>query len=319
MSWTIRSFSDCSAHSNRSLFSPSRNSKTFIFSIRHTPYPKMMKFLSFVLLALFASNASADSTGNRPCPGGYAHGSQMEVGRYWYECKDSQMVPKGCLAEDGHRVNIDSTFDTARNRMQCVLGSDGFLTVTYKACVLNGAEHDIGSQWDDGTAFFTCVKEGNNLHVITLGCVDQGRPLKLDERVAKGEFLYQCKKSQDGTPRLNKAGCVFEGRKYTIGESFQGSTMWYTCTDSGSKVVGCMHESHQMQDGDYYTQNDVSYACNVVSGDAHFVPTNCVAQENGSTIQKKIGCFWIEGGYEYTCKQEGDRLVKAQVRRVAKK
>jgi len=99
----------------------------------------MMKlFLSFLLVAAFASITFAESSGMRQCPGGYSHGTQMDIGRYWYECRDGQVIPKGCLAEDGHRVEIDATFDNAKYRMQCVLGSDGFLTVVYKACMLQG-------------------------------------------------------------------------------------------------------------------------------------------------------------------------------------
>lgn len=272
----------------------------------------MMKLFSIVLLAaLCASNAYADGSGNRQCPGGYSHGSQMEVGRYWYECKDGQMMPKGCLAEDGHRVDLDATYDTKNFRMQCVLGSDGFLTVTYKACMLEGSSHDVGSQWDDGTTFYNCVQEGNNLRVNTLGCVDQGRPLKLEERVAKGDFLYQCKKASDGTPRMNKVGCVHEGRKYTIGETFDGPKAWYTCTDNGAKVVGCMYESHEMKDGDYFDKDGITYACKVTDT-AEFVPFSCKANINGASIAKKIGCFWNEGDFEYTCKPEGKDLIRAQ-------
>jgi len=155
-----------------------------------------MKFISCLLVAAFYAGATfAESSGMKPCPGGYSHGTQMDIGRYWYECKDGQVVPKGCLTESNNRIDLDSTFDTAKYRMQCVLGSDGFLTVVYKACMLQGGSHDVGSQWDDGIAYFTCVKEGENVRVITLGCVDGGRPMKLDERVAKGDFIFQCKKS----------------------------------------------------------------------------------------------------------------------------
>jgi len=146
------------------------------------------------LVAAFACAIADESSGNRKCPGGYSHGTQMDIGRYWYECRDGQVVPKGCLAEDGHRVDVDATFDTKSYRMQCLVGQDGFLSVVYKACMLQGAEHDVGSQWDDGVAYFTCVKEGDNVRVITLGCVDQGKPMKLDDRVAKGDFVFSMQK-----------------------------------------------------------------------------------------------------------------------------
>lgn len=269
-----------------------------------------MNFYVLLVAALFAGTVSA---GNRQCPGGYAHGSQMDVGRYWYECKDGQMVPKGCLAEDGHRVETGSTFDTKEYRMQCVMGSDGFLTVMYKACMFQGGEHDVGSQWDDGTAFYTCVKDGNNVRVTMLGCVDQGRPMKFDERVAKGEFMYQCQKSTDGSPKMNKVGCVHEGRKFNIGEPFEGPKYWYTCTDTGSKVVGCMYESHRMQDGDHFTRDDMMYACKVTADSASLEPFACLANENGASIERRVGCFWVEGDFEYTCKAAGPDSKVARV------
>jgi len=270
----------------------------------------MMKFFSFFLIAAsYASNTFADeSSGTRSCPGGYAHGTQTEIGRYWYECRDGQVIPKGCLADDGHRVAIDATFDTNEYRMQCVLDKDGFLSMTYKACMLKGSEHDVGSQWDDGVAFYTCVQEGNNVRVIKLGCVDQGRPIKLEERVAKGDFIYQCKQATDGTPRMDKVGCVQNGRKYNIGETFEGEKVWYTCTASGSKIVGCMYESHRLQEGDHFTKDDLMYSCKVNDEKTDLVPFACMAkQESGASIERRMGCFWIEGSgsnaFEYTCKE----------------
>jgi len=275
----------------------------------------MMKLISLFLVAASASTIFADeSSGNRKCPGGYSHGTQMDIGKYWYECRDGQVVPKGCLADDGHRVDLDSTFDTKQYRMKCVLGSDGFLTVNYKACMLQGAEHDVGSQWDDGVAYFTCVKEGENVRVITLGCVDQGKPMKLDDRVAKGDFIYQCKKSTDGTPKMNKVGCVQDGKKYNIGETFEGPKFWYTCTDSGAKIVGCMYESHRLSSGDHFTKDDMMYTCKVDGENTDFVPFACLQrEESGVSIDRKVGCFWVEGhgseAFEYTCKVDSNNKV----------
>jgi len=275
----------------------------------------MWNFFSFVLIAAYcASNVVADS---RQCPGGYDDGAQMEMGKYWYECRDAQMVPKGCLSEDGRRVEIDSTFDTKEFRMQCVLGSDGFLTLNYKACVHSGNGRDIGSQWDDGSAFYTCVREGNNVRVTMLGCVDQGKPLRFDDRVAKGDFMYDCKKSASGTPTLNKAGCVFEGRKYNIGETIEGSKYWYTCTDSGAQVVGCMHAGQKLRDGDHITDTDMMVTCKVTSSGASMEPFACLARDdNGVAIERQVGCFWTEGNNEYTCTVSGGKVAKTLVRSI---
>lgn len=274
----------------------------------------MMKLISLFLVAALASTFADESSGNRKCPGGYSHGTQMDIGRYWYECRDGTVEPKGCLAEDGHRVEIGATFDTKQYRMQCIKNGDNFLSVIYKACVFQGTEHDVGSQWDDGVAFFACDKQGDNVKVATLGCVDQGKQIKLDDRVAKGDFIYQCKKATDGTPKMNKVGCVQDGKKFNIGETFEGPKFWYTCTDSGAKIVGCMYESHRLQSGDHFTKDDMMYTCVVNGEQTDFEPFACLQrEENGASIERRVGCSWVEGrgseAFEYTCKVDSNKKV----------
>lgn len=271
----------------------------------------MKSFISLIVVAaIYAANTMADdadlSSGTRPCPGGHAHASQFEVGNYWYECQNGQVVPKGCLSEEKRRIDVGGTYDNKQYRMQCTKDQDGFLTVIYVACIYEGSEHDVGSQWNDGTAFYTCVKDGNNVRVHTLGCVDQGRPMKFDERVAKGDFIYQCRKSTDGTSTLNKVGCVSQGRKYNIGETFDGPKFWYTCTDHGAEIVGCMYESHRLQNGDRFTKDDIMYSCQVTGEGTNYVAYACLQrEESGASIERKVGCSWVEGDHEYTCKEDG--------------
>jgi len=274
-----------------------------------------MKFL--IIISILATSAQRILSDNgKQCAGGYDQGTTMDIGRYWYECRDGQVVPKGCLADDGHRIEVDNTFDTASFRMRCTLNSDGYLSLSYQACIFRGAEHDVGSQWDDGVAYFTCVQESeNDVRVHTLGCVDQGVPLKLEDRVAKNDFIYQCKKSTDGTPRMNKVGCVYDGRKYNIGETYDdGSKFWYTCTDAGSRIVGCMYESHRLHDGDHFTKDDTMYSCKVNDERTEFVPFACVQRdENGAAIERKVDCSWVEGrgseAYQYMCKLDSSNKV----------
>jgi hypothetical protein len=270
-------------------------------------------FTAFLTANAFPSESSGGNRQKRDsCPGGYSDGTQMDIGRYWYQCKNGQVVPKGCLSEDGRRVEIDDTFDTKQFRVKCVMGGDGYLTVTIKSCIHQGSNRDVGDQWDDGTAYYTCVKDGSNVRVAMLGCVNQGNPLKFDDRVAKSDFIYQCKKSTDGTPILNKVGCVFEGRKYNIGDSFDGSKSWYMCSENGAKVVGCLHESHRLETNDRITKSDMVYNCKVNDDSTEFVPYACIMRDGGSTIEKKPGCFWTEDSYEYTCRENGSKLSKVQ-------
>lgn len=289
-------------------------------------------FALFCLISIAASAAvnnpkAGGVDGTSTCPGGYAQGETATIGRYWYECRDGKMEPKGCLDESDQRVDVGATFDTKsqQHRMQCVKGSDGFLTVIYKACLYNGQERDVGAHWDDGAAFYICRKDGpNSMRTTMLGCVDQGRQVQFDDKVAKGDFLYQCKKTSDGTPNLNKAGCVKNGRKLTIGETFEDQKFWYTCTTNGVKTVGCMHDGQRMKEGDRYTVDDIEYKCSVqgeMGDQTEFTPFSCLQRDaGGKTIERHVGCYWQEDQFEYTCKGSADGKIttKVQVRCIYK-
>jgi len=272
-----------------------------------------MEFSLAVLVAVLCiENAFAGG-----CPGGYSDGTQMDIGRYWYECRNGQVIPKGCIVDDGRRISLDETFDSqAYGRAKCVRDGDNFMTIIYVGCLHQGTGRDVGSQWDDGTAFYTCVKDGNNPHVITLGCMDQGRSIKLDDRVAKGDWIYQCKGTSQGTPKLEKAGCVYEGRKYNVGESFEGSKFWYTCTDDGPFIMGCMHDGQRLKDGDNFseTADEIMYTCKMSGVNTKYEPFACMQREdNGAQTERRVGCFWIEGSgsyaYEFTCKDVGNGKI----------
>lgn len=277
---------------------------------------QIVQFCVIFFACAFAAANANDGTGQ--CPGGYEDGTLVDIGEYWYECREAKMVPKGCKSPNGQRVDIAATFDKDDQRMQCVQGADGFLTTVIKACLHNGQERQIGAQWDDGTLSYVCAKNGpNGVLVKKLGCVDAGRNLKFDEKVAKGDFVYQCKQSADGSPHMNVVGCVKDGRKYAIGETFETDRLWYTCTNTGAKCVGCVHDGRRMKDGDRYTDKDVEYRCAVDGENTGLVPFSCIQHdENGVAVERRIGCFWIEGQYEYTCKREnGDKTaVKVQMR-----
>jgi hypothetical protein len=279
----------------------------------------MMQFskIFFALLSALALSANAKPTEDGKCPGGYSPGTKVDIGSYWYECRDGKMIPKGCVT-DGKRADIGGTFDLAETRMQCVLGPDGFLTVVPKSCLQNGQERQVATHWDDGQAFYACVKDGpNNLRVRMLGCVDQGRQIDFDDKVAKGDYSYQCKKGADGKPKMNIVGCVKDNKKYAIGETFETSALWYTCTNSGVKCVGCVHDGNRMKDGDRYTVGDVEYRCAVDGDETAILPFSCIQHDqNGAVVERRIGCHWEEGQYEWTCKRMPDNktAVKVQTR-----
>jgi len=277
--------------------------------------------LNYVVLLLTVSRiAYSEEVGSRYCPGGYQHGNQFEIGRYWYECRDGQVIPKGCLSDNGQRVQVQDTFDTAESRMQCVLDADGYLAILYKSCVKDGREHMVGDQYDDGRIWYQCKKEAAAVRSVPIGCVDDNRQVSFDDKIARGEFVYQCKKTAAGKPEMAVAGCHKDGVKYNIGEMYQSSKLWYTCTDAGSKIIGCVHDGLRLRDGDQFHENNVVYQCTVNGDKTGAVADGCISQENGVVDVKKFGCFWTEGDapyqYEMTCKydKEKNTAVKERTR-----
>lgn len=234
-----------------------------------------------------------------------------------YECKDGQVVPKGCLSDSGHRVEVQDTFDTSEHRMQCVLGSDGYLTILYKSCVANGREREVNDRWDDGQTWYSCQKDGNAVRSVPIGCIHEGRQLAFDDRVAKGDAVYSCKKSVSGKPEMGVTGCAKNGNKFTVGEAAESGKLWYTCTDSGWKPTGCVHGNARLKDGDQFHEGDVLYQCTVNGDKTGPVAAGCLMRENGFEVEKKFDCFWTEGDapyqYEYTCKYDSSRNLALKV------
>jgi len=190
------------------------------------------------------------------------------------------------------------------------------LTLVYKGCSVNGQPKDIGSTWQDGVVIYTCVKDGNNVVIAPSGCVDQGTPAKLDARVAKGDYVYECRKGSDGKPTMNKVGCTYQGQNYNIGQTFNGPTVWYACTDRGPDPVGCMHGGQQMRDGDHYIQGGLALVCKVTGNGAEFEAFACIDDgDTANILDRKVGCFWEEGDFEFTCKDMGgNKLAKVKTR-----
>jgi hypothetical protein len=259
------------------------------------------------------------------CPGGYSDGAQVDLGRYWYECKDGQLMPKGCMTDDGRRIDVWQTYDSNKNyRMQCVSDPSGYLAFSYKSCIYDGSEHAPGEQWDDGKYWYTCTKEGDYLHIAVSGCVDEGRRVNLNEKVTKGSFVYQCKSSVNGTCSMCPVACNKEGREYAIGESFPLGDFWYTCTNSDKsgpisvKAIGCVNNNQRLQDGDRYHKSDVVYECTIREDSAEVRPVGCVQRdESGAEVERRLGCYWTEGPlptqYEMTCKYDATTKLAVKV------
>jgi hypothetical protein len=263
-----------------------------------------------------------EEQGTRRCPGGYAHGTLVDRGHYWYQCTNGQLVPKGCLTENNARIGVLETYDSKNVRLQCVVSSEGYLSFAYKSCISDGRAREVGETWEEGKYWYECKKDntGNGLSTERRGCVDQGRRLNFDERVTKGDFVFVCKEKVDSNPSsaMSTQGCVKDGRNYNLGETFEISDRWYVCSNGGAKCVGCMHNGQRLKNNDRFFVDDVIYEC-MVDGEQNtrIEAYGCIQRENGVVIERKLGCSWVEGQapyqYEFTCKSNSQAKTAVKV------
>jgi len=108
------------------------------------------------------------------CPDGSPNGATIERGRFFYECRNGAILPKGCMSDDLKHLDIGQTSDKKLYRIKCVLNGE-ILSMEPSACLQFGNEHKIDEQWEDQTNFYTCKKEGTALRTINLGCLDRGK------------------------------------------------------------------------------------------------------------------------------------------------
>lgn len=268
-----------------------------------------MRFTCAILLALtsaaFAAPLdNANKDGN--CQGLGANGAVIDSGYVTFLCKDGKLYPKGCVTREQKRVDIGQTVDYRQSRLSCQLNGQ-LPTLVLKACVQNGQEQAFGSTFNDDKATYTCEQGTDEAKVTTIGCVDSGKQVKYDEKVTKEDGVYVCDKSGN---RLVKTGCVNNGRQYSLGDSYDEGTAWFNCTRTGPKASGCISNGKRLNDGDRYFENDVIFECYIEANKPAPRVAGCVQHEGGSTVERKLDCFWVEGQepfqYEYTCKKSGD-------------
>jgi len=225
------------------------------------------------------------------------------------------------MTDDLKRIDIGSTFDKKSYRLTCSLGSDNLLSFEPTACLHQGQEHKVDQEWEDSTNFFTCKRDGKDLRTINSGCVDQGKRVKLNDKITKDDLVMVCNETVNNGARLMPAGCVKEGHEYNVGDSFEVGKFWFTCTRTGrekvvAKSAGCVNNGKRLNDGDRYFENDIIFECRI---DEEPVTTGCVQRdEKGEIVERRLGCTWVEGQepfqYEWACQQDGKSAKKVQVR-----
>jgi len=276
----------------------------------------MAKLCITVLLAvvLYAGNNNLAQGADRSCPGGIADGQDEVRGIYYYKCSAGTRKNGGCVGSDGSKVPVGGTFIYQDSQCRCVEGSDGKLTTEYVGCVEGGQAKPVDTEWVSSSTVYRCVKDSNAASKKVIGCAGEGGKTKIGGLVIKGDDVYTCKEGRSGGADLKKAGCAKQGQAYLVGKTYSGSRVWYVCTDHGAIPMGCMYQGQQMKDGDHYNdyKTNVAQACKVDGANTGFKPFACIGPENVPVVDRRPGCSWSEDGFTYTCKQQGESLVKAQ-------
>jgi hypothetical protein len=287
----------------------------------------IMQIISVVIFVLGASVATlALPTQSGGCPGGYAEGSEIERGRLVYVCQGGQVVPKGCIAEDLSHIAVGANYDNAHYRRACV-ASGQELTFEPTGCIQNGKEHKASESWEDGSSFYTCKANPTEplLKAVSEGCVDSGKRVPLKEKVTKDDGVFVCEETANGGHKLVQGGCVKGGKAYADKDSFDDGKFWFTCTRIGRekyvvRPTGCISNGKRLNDGDRYAENDVSFECTIDDDKTGVRAMACIQNDGGSTIERKLGCTWVEGTapqqFEYRCDHDeaANTATKVQVR-----
>lgn len=271
------------------------------------------------LLVASATIALAD----RDC-NGVTSGQTVEVGRYYYTCKNGLLDPTGCLSESNERVALGQQFKRGDYMMLCKLGTDGYLVIEYAACIIDGKPVAPGETAETATSWYTCSKQaGNYLMQKASGCIYQSKRVALGEKVRVDTTLLDCREDAKGMPTMIEAGCVSDGKDYQYGDTFSDAQFWYFCgtTDGGKamrKVIGCMRNGQKLYDGQIFYEGDVIFRCLVQEyKTARHAPVGCVKRDaNGQDVHKSIGCYWIDGEapkkFSVMCNLKNETCVKTK-------
>jgi len=290
---------------------------------------KQYSSMVFCLIMAFSGQsfgAPLDGS-NGDCPGGLANGAPLERGRFFYECRDGIIVPKGCMTDDLKKIDINTSVDKKSFRLTCLLDTTtNLLSLDATACLYQGQERKVDQDWEDSANFFTCKRDGKDLHTINSGCIDQGKRVKLNEKIIKDDLVMVCNETVNNGARLMPNGCVKEGKEYNVGESFEVGKFWFTCTRIGrekvvAKPAGCVNNGKRLNDGDRFFDQDVIFECTIDNNKNDVRTTGCVQRdEKGEIVERRLGCTWVEGTapfqYEWACQHDttNNSAKKVQVR-----
>uniref|UniRef100_A0A914XRE3 Abnormal cell migration protein 18-like fibronectin type I domain-containing protein n=1 Tax=Plectus sambesii TaxID=2011161 RepID=A0A914XRE3_9BILA len=290
--------------------------------------------IAAILLALIAgvfADINSDMAARRRCWSAgndqparwWDEGARVDRGRYWYECQNGELQPRGCFNDDKERMFIYGTFVKNGYESQCIIGADNYLQFKFSACVPEGVgRKEPGQTWEDQDKmyWFECQNDDPYLKIAIVGCMthDKTKRLKIGESYEDGDYLYECQTKYNGSVQMCSVGCVHKGAHYKIGESWPDGDYIYYCKINHGRCqkicVGCQFRQKRLYDGDRYQKDDTVFQCEVRPDKFGHKPVGCVVRDDkGDTIERVVGCKWFsetpESKVEMTCVMEGEKTA----------
>lgn len=75
-------------------------------------------------------------------------------------------------------------------------------------CVLNGVDHEIGTNFEDANSVFSCSLSRGEPTLRAIGCVFNGQRFYDQQTYHNGDVIYRCNVHSNGTIEREAVGCV---------------------------------------------------------------------------------------------------------------
>ncbi|KJH51413.1 hypothetical protein DICVIV_02427 [Dictyocaulus viviparus] len=268
------------------------------------------------------------SDGDGSTPRWWNEGETITRGRYWYECREGRLEPRGCMSKTSQKLNIGEEVEDGEYVAVCELGPDGHLRFRFTACIGSENRHyNPGEQWIDSQNiyYYECEQDGAYLRNQIKGCIshDKQRKILIGQQDDYGDYIYECREKYNGSIQMCSVGCINNGQHYKIGDQWPEGEFLYYCKSNGGRsqkvCIGCLYQNKRLYDGDRFRDQDTVYECEIRPDSYGHKPVGCLAKDlDGSVVERVIGCRWYlqdsQSKIEQTCEVDG---TKTKVRTTA--
>lgn len=266
----------------------------------------------------------------------HPEGTPVTRGRYHYTCQGGELQPQGCVGRDRRQYRISETWNVDGFQKTCVLDNDGRLKIKISGCAPDdqrGRAFAPGESWNDsGNKFWFTCKQDNPWSVRSEigGCVDwQGRRVpKGDESSIKDDIWWVCGPKPNGAVGMCVGGCMHNGRKYKVGDSWPEGEFVYYCKTIGedrcdgtgridTPCVGCQVQGNRLNDGDRYHDDGSVFQCDIRPEYHKHRLVGCAQQNSNIKVERRVGCHWYQNWgdqyYELECIEENGKAKSKTV------